>query len=203
MNNSQPHEQDNPSSSEEEPVVGDLGAQIDEASRQQELMDPDAHLNVVDRWINRTAEAIGVITMLIIVATIFVNAIGRYAFNAHLLWAEELVLLALPWLAMTGTFLAVRRSTLIRIDFFFERLPPHLRRHLGMAGYVLCFALFAFLGVISIEFVKLFGTDTSPYLDIATGWSTIALVIGAFAVAAAFLALLLTEITTAFRGNTD
>lgn len=179
----------------------DLGAQIDEVSRQQELSDPDASFGLLDRRINRIVEAMGVLTMLAIVATIFANAVGRYAFNAHLLWAEEVVLLLLPWLAMTGTFLAIRRGSMIRIDYFFERLPTRLLRPLAIAGYVVCVAMLCFLGVISIQFVKLFGSDTSPYLDIATGWSTVALAIGGFSAAAAFLALLLRELGAALRGE--
>ncbi len=181
----------------------DLGVQIAEAGRQQELVDPDAGLGIWDRSINRIVEAIGVLAMLAIVVTIFANAFGRYAFNAHLLWAEEVVLMLLPWLAMTGTFLAVRRGTMIRIDFFFERLPLRVRRPLAIVGYVLCVAMLCFLGVISIQFVQLFGADTSPYLDIATGWSTVALAIGGFAAAAAFLALLLRELATALRGESN
>lgn len=189
------------------PTVGDtsddLAEQIDNASRQQELADPDAGLGPIDRTINRVVEVIGVVAMLTIVVTIFVNAVGRYAFNAHLLWAEELVLLMLPWLAMTGTFLAIRRGTMIRIDFFFERLPLRLHRPLAVTGYLLCAAMMCFLGVISVEFVKLFGADTSPYLDIATGWSTAALAIGGFAAAAAFLALLLRELSAAYRHDSN
>ncbi|MDH3220798.1 MAG: TRAP transporter small permease subunit [Gammaproteobacteria bacterium] len=181
----------------------DLGAQIEEVGRRQELADPDAGLGIVDRSINRIVEAIGILAMLAIVATIFVNAIGRYAFDAHLLWAEELVLLLLPWLAMTGTFLAVRRGTMIRIDFFFERLPARVRRPLALAGYVLCVAMLCFLGVVSVQFVQLFGADTSPYLDISTGWSTAALAIGGFAAAGAFLALLLREFVAALRGDSN
>jgi len=173
----------------------DLGAQIDEVGRRQELADPDASLGKLDRGINRIVEAIGVLALLAIVSTIFVNAFGRYVFDAHLLWAEELVLMLLPWVAMTGTFLAVRRGSMIRIDFFFERLSARVRRPLAIAGYVLCIAMLGFLGVISVQFVQMFGSDTSPYLDIATGWSTAALAIGGFATAAAFLALLIRELT--------
>ena len=172
------------------PNADDIGAQIDEVGRQMELADPDADIDPVNRWINRIVEAIGVLTMVTIVLTIFINSVGRYLFNAHLLWAEELVLLLIPWLAMTGTFLAIRRGTMIRIDFFFEKLPNFLQKPVLITGYMLCVAMLGFLGVISIQFVQLFGSDTSPYLNIATGWSTAALVIGGFAGAAAFLALL-------------
>lgn len=175
---------------------GGLAQRIAEATREQELQRQDVGLGAVDRIINRVVEVIGVVLLVSIVATIFCNAFGRYVFDAHLLWAEELVLLLLPWLAMTGTFLAVRRGTMIRIDFFFYRLPAGVQKPLALAGYVLCVAALAFLGVISTRFVKLFGGDPSPYLDIPTGWSTVALAIGGFAVAAAFLAVLLRELAS-------
>ena len=179
----------------------DLAERIGQAGRNQELIDPDAGLGMLDRTINRIVEIIGVTALVAIVLIIFVNACGRYAFNAHLLWAEELVLLLLPWLAMTGTFLAVRRGTMIRIDFFFDRLPRAIRTPIALTGYVVCIAMLAFLGVISSRFVMLFGADTSPYLDLPTGWSTAALAIGGFAAATAFLALLLRELGALLRAQ--
>ena len=174
-----------------------LAEQIGEATRRHEFEDFDAGLGPIDRAVNRLVEVLGVAVLVTIVITIFCNAIGRYAFDAHLIWAEELVLMLMPWLAMTGTFLAVRRGTMIRIDFFYQRLPHALRRPIALAGYALCVVMLAFLGVISTRFVSLFGSDPSPYLDIATGWSTIALVIGGFGVAVAFLAVLMREFSSA------
>lgn len=177
----------------------DLAEQIGEATRRHEFEDFDAGLGPIDRAVNRLAEILGVSVLVVIVATIFCNAIGRYAFDAHLIWAEELVLMLMPWLAMTGTFLAVRRGTMIRIDFFYGRLPYAVRRPVALAGYALCVVMLAFLGVISSRFVSLFGADSSPYLEIATGWSTVALAVGGFGVAVAFLAVLMREFAAGFR----
>lgn len=179
----------------------DLAQQIGEVTRQQEFEDFDAGLGPVDRAINRLVEILGVSVLVVMVVTIFCNAIGRYAFDAHLIWAEELVLMLMPWLAMTGTFLAVRRGTMIQIDFFYARLPYAVRRPVALAGYALCVVMLAFLGVISTRFVQLFGSDPSPYLDIATGWSTIALVVGGFGVSVAFLAVLMREFASMMRSR--
>ena len=178
-----------------------LADQIGEATRRQEFEDFDAGLGPVDRTINRMAEIMGVSVLMVIVVTIFANAIGRYAFDAHLIWAEELVLMLMPWLAMTGTFLAVRRGTMIRIDFFYWRLPRAVRRPVALIGYALCVVMLAFLGVISTRFVSLFGADPSPYLNIAKGWSTVALVVGGFGVAVAFLGVLMREFAAMLRGR--
>ena len=59
-----------------------------------------------------------------------------------------------------------------------------------MIGTLASVAVLAFMGWISIDFLVLFGGDTSPYLDVATGLSSSALVFGAFGGALAFLVAL-------------
>ena len=173
--------------------AGDLAGRIAEASREQELRDPDEGLGRTGRIVNRIAEVAGVATLGTIVAVIFANAVGRYAFNKSLIWAEELVLLLVPWLAMTGVFLSVRRGTMIRIDYFFGRLPRGLRGPLGPLGHLFSAIVLTFMAGISIEFILLFGGDRALYLEIPRGWSSAALVVGGVASAIAFLVVLARE----------
>ena len=178
-----------------------LAGRIAEASRRQELHDPDDGLGPVDRAVNRVAEIIGVSALGAIVLTIFANAVGRYAFNRSIIWAEELVLLLVPWLAMAGVFLSVRRGTMIRIEYFFEKLPPGLRRPLGPLGHLFCACVLTFMAGISVEFVMLFGTDRALYLEIPRMYSSSALVVGGFASALAFVAVLVRERRGTRRGS--
>ena len=172
---------------------GDLAGRIADASREQELRDPDGGLGRLGRAVNRTAEVVGVASLGTIVAVIFANAVGRYAFNKSLIWAEELVLLLVPWLAMTGVFLSVRRGTMIRIDYFFGRLPRAIRRPLGPLGHLWSAVVLTFMAGISVEFILLFGSDRALYLEIPRGWSSAALVVGGVASAIAFLVVLVRE----------
>ena len=164
-----------------------LAEQIAEAGRRLELYDPDRGLPTFERWINRAVEALGALVLCTIVGVVFSNAVARYAFNTSLLWAEELVLLLVPWLAMTGVFLSVRRGTMIRIEYFFERLPMKVRGPVANIGYLVNIAVLVFMGWVSADFLMLFGGDVAPYLDIPTGWSTSALAFGAFGAALAFV----------------
>lgn len=167
-----------------------LADQIAEASRRLELHDPDEGQPFLDRLVNRAVEALGVVVLSTIVGTIFSNAVARYLFNVSFIWAEELVLLLVPWLAMTGVFLSVRRGTMIRIEFFFDKLAPKRRAVAADLGTLASVAVLAFMGWVSIDFLLLFGGDTSPYLDVATGLSSSALVFGAFGGALAFMVAL-------------
>ncbi len=164
-----------------------LAERLGRAGRDQELHDPDAGQSVADRWINRIAEVLGVAALATIVALIFLNAVGRYAFAAPILWAEELVIALIPWLAMTGVFLSVRRRAVIRIDHFSNMMPSQLRSALSIFGSVLASAAFVYLAFHSFDYVKLFGGDPTTYLELPTGWFTSAMVIGAAASALAFI----------------
>lgn len=164
----------------------DLGRKVDEAARQQDMYDLDAGAGLVDRIINRIAEVIGVGVLCIIVTLVFANAVGRYAAGAPLIWAEELVIALIPWLAMTGVFLSVRRRSVIRIDHFSNKMPSRLRSVVSVFGSVLAAAAFVYLAFHSFDYVKLFGGDPTTYLELPTGWFTSAMVIGAAASALAF-----------------
>ena len=170
-----------------------LAGRIAEATRRQELRDPDEGLGRIDRAVNRVAEIAGIAALGTIVLTVFANAVGRYAFNSSIIWAEELVLLLVPWLAMTGVFLSVRRGTMIRIDYFFEKLPRVLRRPLGPIGHLFCACVLTFMAGISVQFVLLFGSDRALYLEIPRSYSSSALVVGGFASALAFVVALVRE----------
>lgn len=170
-----------------------LADQVGQAAQAMELADPDAGASMVDRWINRTAEFIGVTTLAAIVLLVFGNAAGRYIAATPIIWAEELVIAIIPWLAMSGVFLSVRRRHVIRLDYFVAGLPAYLRTPINVFVAVLSAAAFTGLAFYSFQFVSLFGADTTIYLRLPTGWFKAAMLIGSVAAAIAFLAGLLQD----------
>ncbi len=170
-----------------------LSEQIAEATRSRELADPDRGLPFLDRAVNRFVEIIGGGVLCTIVGTIFVNAVSRYAFNYSFNWVEELVIYLTPWLAVTGLFLAIRRGTMIRIDYFYEKFTPAAKRPIGLLGNVLCVGVLCFLGGISFNYVTLFGGDLTVHMRFFKGFSTGALMVGGFAGGLAFLVILVRE----------
>ena len=88
----------------------DLSEKIEEATKKLELADPDENAGLIDKCVNRLVEVVGVSVLVMIVVVIFTNAFSRYALNYSFSWAEELVQMSMPWLAMTGVFLSVSDS---------------------------------------------------------------------------------------------
>lgn len=170
-----------------------VSEQIAEATRGQELADPDQDLPFLGRTVNKVVEIIGATVLCTIVGTIFVNAVSRYAFNYSFNWVEELVIYLMPWLAVTGLFLAIRRGTMIRIDYFYEKFSPAIRRPIGLLGNIVSVGILLFLGGISFQYVTLFGSDLTVHMRFFKGFSTGALMVGGFGAALAFLAVLVRE----------
>jgi len=166
----------------------DLARQLDEATRSADLVDADEGLGFIDRTINRIAEVAGVSVLVVVVLLVFGNAASRYTLNRTAVWADELIISLIPWLAMWGMFLSVRRRKVIRIDFFVSKLPPRVQLAVAALADLVSAATFAYLAIISFNYVQLFGGDRTVYLKIASSWFISAMTIGAALTALAFLA---------------
>ena len=166
----------------------DLAGKIEAATRKIELQDPDEGLPLLSHVINHIVEIIGVTVLCSIVLVVFVNAVSRYTIGYSFVWAEESVQMAIPWLAMTGVFLSVRRGTMIRVDFFFEKIPLRFQGLVAKLGYVVNIGVLLGMAWASLDFVMQFGGDVALYMEIPVGWSTSALVWGAAGAAMAYTA---------------
>lgn len=164
----------------------DLSARIDHASRRLELEDPDRGLPLAERVINRAVELLGVALLGGIFAIVLANALARYALDYSFVWAEELVISLVPWLAVAGLFLSVRRQQMIRIEFFLDKLPPPVRRAVAILAELLGAAMLAWLAWLGFNYVATFGGDPTPYLALPKGLFTSALWLGSAAAALAF-----------------
>jgi TRAP-type C4-dicarboxylate transport system permease small subunit len=167
-------------------AAGDLSASVGEVTRSLELQDPDAGCSRFDRLLNRTVETAGVMILAVMLAIVFVNASGRYVLGWTLIWGDEIVIALMPWLAVLGLFLAVRRGQAIRIDFFLERMRPGPRRAVQAASDLLAALVFLYVGWVALQYVQLFGSDRTVYLDLPTGLFSSSLVAGAVITAVAY-----------------
>ena len=138
-------------------------------------------------------EVAGVLLLAAILLIVFSNALGRYLLNSSIVWAEEVVITLIPWLAMLGLFLSARRRQMIRVEFFTSRLGPAAAAIVRAAGQVLCIIAFAYLAFVAFNYVSVFGRDPTPYLGWPKGLSSSGLVIGSGLVALAFVVALLRD----------
>jgi TRAP-type C4-dicarboxylate transport system permease small subunit len=165
----------------------ELAALVEQATRDIELQDPDAGASRFDRIVNRTAELFGVLLLTLLTGLVFLNATTRYLFSYSFIWGDELIIAIIPWVAMSGLFLAVRRRNVIRIDFFVDKFWPGPRKVLRLAGDLLSAIVFAYLAWVSVEYVYRFGGDRLIYLRWPSGLFSASFVIGPLLAALAYL----------------
>lgn len=164
----------------------DLAHQMEHAGAESEL----AHLaddNLFDKVVNGVVGMCGAAVLMFMTGLVFVNAVMRYTMNSGLIWADDVVVSLVPWLAMLGMYLSVRRREIIRIEFFAERLPGRAKQVVPALSDLIAAAAFGYLAIVSFDFVTLFGTDRSVYTGLARGWFTSAMLLGAIIVAIAFI----------------
>ncbi len=167
-----------------------LARAVEQATRSAELADPDAGLASLDRMVNRVAETFGVLVLALLVGLVFVNAFSRYLLGRSFIWGDELIIAIIPWLAVAGLFLAVRRRQVIRIDFFVAKLPAGPRRAASLFSDLLSAVVLAYLAWISLGYVQLFGGDLTVYLKLPTGIFSVSFVVGPALAALAYLVTL-------------
>lgn len=135
------------------------------------------------RVVDAVWEAAGVVAMVTATALIFCNAAARYLFAKSVPWADEVVIGLIPWIAMIGLYISIRRGSVIRIEYFFLKLPVSVRPPLVLFTTLVSAAAFVQLAVYSAQYISFFGRDLTPYLGLMRGWFTSALVVGAAATA--------------------
>lgn len=165
----------------------ELVRQVEEKAREIELADPDAGESPMNRTINRIVEAVGVAILSTIASLVFANAFARYTMSTSIIWADELIISMIPWLAMIGLFLSVRRRRVIRTGAYLERLPPNTAAWVKALGEFLSAAAFAYLTYYSFRYLELFGGDPLIYLDLQKGFFHSALCLGALIICIAFI----------------
>jgi TRAP-type C4-dicarboxylate transport system permease small subunit len=165
----------------------ELVKQVEEKARELELAHPDAGESSFNRAVNAAVEAVGVVILSTIATLVFINAFARYTMSTALVWGDELIISLIPWLAMIGMFLSVRRRRVIRTGAFLERLPPHTSAWLKALGEFISALAFAYLTYYAFRYLELFGNDPLIYLDLQKGLFHSALCLGALLICIAFI----------------
>jgi TRAP-type C4-dicarboxylate transport system permease small subunit len=143
--------------------------------------------NIIERVVDGVVGFIGVAILLTITGLVFGNATTRYALNFTVIWADELIVALIPWLAMCGMYLSIRQRQLIRIEYFLAMFSAPMRRGAELFVNIFSAASFCYLAIGGLNYLKLFGSDTTLYLDLPTSWFTSALFIGALLIVAGFV----------------
>ena len=82
------------------------------------------------RIAEKALDTLTVVLFSVMFATIIVQIVLRYVFNAPLVWTDEAASYLFVWVAFLGWAMATRKRVHIGISVIVEKLPPGWRRAL-------------------------------------------------------------------------
>jgi len=139
----------------------------------------------VIRWLPHVAVTV---LMLIAMTDMLIGVFLRYVVTwisarfdlptVRFFWVEEIGEYSLAWLTFIGAAIGIRRGTHFAVHILTDRLPPGLRRAIGVAHYVLLIGFGALLAVFGWQVSELNSQSYSPALDLNLRWLYLSSVVG-------------------------
>ena len=109
-------------------------------------------------------ETAAVLLLVVLVALVLANSVGRYLFARPLPWTEEVVVALLMWLGGLGITVAALRNGLIACSIWTARLGPQAQRRLRRVQNLFGLATMAGLAWFAWQYLGTFGGDRSPLM---------------------------------------
>ncbi len=132
------------------------------------------------RWILKNIEELVAGTAGVIMITVTTaNVLGRYLFNAPIVWAEELSTICFVWLTFIGAAVCYKSHSHLGMDFLINKLPFRCKRAWQQILCVFMFIFFATICFLAVKFTVQC-TKTTPFFHLNYGYLYIAVALGFF-----------------------
>ncbi len=113
------------------------------------------------------------------VALLLTGVIARFAFQAPLVWSDELASILFLWLAMLGAVIASRRAVHMRMTALMDAVSPGLRAFLDAVAALAAIAFLILILRPGFDYATDQAFIASPALGIPDSWRAAALPVGA------------------------
>ena len=138
-----------------------------------------AALGALSERLNRVAEQLLALLVMVTVVAVTAQVIFRYGMQSSLTWSEELARYSFIWSIFIGTSVAAYRNQHIVVDALVKAMPRALQRRLRVANLLLCTVFFALFAYVSILLVQNAVPQKSSSLEISIAWVYASAVLGA------------------------
>ena len=136
--------------------------------------------------IERVLDAVLLVALVVMVASITYQVFGRYVLNHSPSWTEEVARFLMAWITMLGSAAVIRSEGHIAVTVVAESLPPRLREAVRWLRDVIIITTAGALAWYGYGFALIGARRASPALEISMYWPFLAIPVGA-----AMIALLL------------
>jgi len=102
-----------------------------------------------------------------LIASVLLQIFARFLLPKAPPWTEEAARLFFIYAMAFAAGLAIKSNEYVALDFFFEKLPPNLKRSLLILVQGLTILLFGIMAIYGLKFVQLGIPESSPSMKIS------------------------------------
>ncbi len=139
------------------------------------------------RLVGRCELLVAVLALLAITGLTMAAIVVRYAFNASLVWSEEISLLLTNVLVFIGAAAMHMARADVALEFFVRRFPPRIQWPLALLAWFCSLALGTVIVFEAVALYPLQINTTSYILELPRFYATIPLIVGGASIAATSL----------------
>ncbi|MCI8342254.1 MAG: TRAP transporter small permease [Firmicutes bacterium] len=142
---------------------------------EQMLQKYSAFLNAVE-WVVK--KVVGIM-MMFMVAIMCYQVVLRYAFQNSNIWSEEVTRYLFVYVSLLGSFIAIRRNSHLKVDFFVDLLKGNFKRYFTIITDIAVILFIIYLIPLSFNLCLSTMKNISPGLKMPMGYAYAAIPIGA------------------------
>lgn len=130
--------------------------------------------------LDRIVDAVAIVLLAFLTATVFVAIVFRYVFNLPLAWSEEASRFSFIWMTLLGSAICLRDRGHLGIDLLAARLPDPWRRLVTLVNDLVVGVIAAIIFVFGLKLFAVARLQLSPAIGIPMTVVYAALPLGAF-----------------------
>ena len=124
-------------------------------------------------WQN-VEEAVGTAFFLVMVISVSIGVLFRYAFNHPLIWTEEIANFSFLWTVFMGSAAAVKRHQHIVVDTLMTLTPKLFQRTVGIVTGSMIAAMLATVTVVGLQYAYSQRNTTTEAIEMRVFWWALA-----------------------------
>ncbi|NEU31273.1 TRAP transporter small permease [bacterium LRH843] len=118
---------------------------------------------------NKTIEWLVIILFISFAVIMFVNVVGRYAFNFSFVWADEFIRYTFIWMILLGSGIAIKRKAHLGFDLIISKLPHKLQVFFTVLNDVVIGTFLILFFFNGIKLLNSAGMTPSPSMHLPMG----------------------------------
>ena len=134
------------------------------------------------------------IMMAVMVVVMCYQVVLRYVFNNSNIWSEEVTRYLFVYVSLLGSFIAARKNTHLKVDFFVNLLKGNVKRYFTIITNIAVILFVIYLIPLSYNLSLSTMRNISPGLKMPMGYAYAAIPIGAVLILLGMIEQLLIKI---------